>query len=288
MGFIGGCKTKCNHRKFSQWITVRIAFSTLFLICFMSGTDLRADGRTFCIKAASDKPLPNYTEEKVWGSGRIIWVQTDNILDETMIEGAEYDKDQFGSPAILVHLNQEGSDIILEYSRSHIGQMIAISVGGRTLSSPTIVDLLDDKTILIQGQFTKTNIHDWLSVLPKDNSGFFFTILFSVLIVISGFLSWKWREKTKIIFVKNGEVSGMTSTSDGWEKSGGAEFDIVTGVKSRFWRCPHCEVRLEKPNFDMCNSMLSRGVHIQGSATCPKCSETSSQSEVYGGKFDVI
>jgi hypothetical protein len=59
------------------------------------------------------------------------------------------------------------------------------------------------------------------------------------------------------------------------------------GQRSRYWRCPHCETRLEKPSFDMVERLLETGADFSGTATCPKCGGDSSQAEVYGGRFDV-
>jgi len=58
-------------------------------------------------------------------------------------------------------------------------------------------------------------------------------------------------------------------------------------MSSRFWRCPHCHAILQKPGQDMADNLLRVGGSLTGTATCPKCFGTSSQKDVYGGKFDV-
>ena len=63
-------------------------------------------------------------------------------------------QDQFGQWQISFELTGPGSDQFFEYTRTHIGQPMAIVLDGRVLSSPTINAAIRD-TGVISGQFTQ-------------------------------------------------------------------------------------------------------------------------------------
>ncbi len=56
---------------------------------------------------------------------------------------------------------------------------------------------------------------------------------------------------------------------------------------SDLWKCPKCAAVPRKGSANLFRENLARGAIFSGTATCGGCGAQFSQSDVYGGKYDV-
>ena len=92
----------------------------------------------------------NATPENIPFPGQVF----ETVMTGEVLRNAIATQDQFGQWVINFELTGTGSDQFYEYTRTHIGQPMAIVLDGRVLSAPTINAAIRD-TGTITGQFTQ-------------------------------------------------------------------------------------------------------------------------------------
>lgn len=92
----------------------------------------------------------NATPENIPFPGQIL----ETVMTGEVLRNAIATQDQFGQWVINFELTGTGSDQFYEYTRTHIGQPMAIVLDGRVLSAPTINAAIRDSGT-ITGQFTQ-------------------------------------------------------------------------------------------------------------------------------------
>ncbi len=93
----------------------------------------------------------NATPEIIPYPGRLF----ETVMTGDVLRNALATQDQFAQWVINFELTGPGSDQFYEYTRTHIGQPMAIVLDGRVLSAPTINAAIRDNGT-ISGAFTKT------------------------------------------------------------------------------------------------------------------------------------
>lgn len=77
-----------------------------------------------------------------------------NMLNGAFFKYAGTSSSEVGEPVVTINLDDQGKEIFCNITQAHIGQPMAIFVGGNLLTAPTIQSKICGGTAQINGGFT--------------------------------------------------------------------------------------------------------------------------------------
>ena len=96
--------------------------------------------------------------------GQVYYVGTEPIVTESDVVAAECKDDRFGRHTVVIDLSDDGAQRLLDFTKNHIGQHLAILVDGGLMSAP-MVNSAVSHTAVITGDFTRERAEEIAAAL---------------------------------------------------------------------------------------------------------------------------
>jgi preprotein translocase subunit SecD len=82
------------------------------------------------------------------------------VLTGTHLKNVGVTVSQSGQYEVSIEFDAEGTQIFKDFTSAHVGQILAISLDKRVISTPSINNAITDGKAVIQGNFTQTSAND--------------------------------------------------------------------------------------------------------------------------------
>ncbi|MCD6401787.1 MAG: protein translocase subunit SecD, partial [Anaerolineales bacterium] len=76
------------------------------------------------------------------------------VMTGAMLKNAYVTQDKLGKPIVAIELNDEGAKVFKDYTTNNVGQILAIILDKKVISTPRIQDVIPDGHAVITGDFT--------------------------------------------------------------------------------------------------------------------------------------
>lgn len=102
-------------------------------------------------RAASETPSEGMEPLTVFGTDRTVYVAKEPILVNADIATVERTYDREAKPAVAVHFTAAGSKKISDYTKSHLGTMMAIVIDGHLMLAVPISSEFSESALISGG-----------------------------------------------------------------------------------------------------------------------------------------
>jgi preprotein translocase subunit SecD len=143
------------HRALSFVILAAVAI--LFMGC-ESVPD--ADASMLEIRAASIDPMDGWTRSDAVIGGSRVWISPEITVDASMVVLAEPIKDGSGRNAVLVDLDDAGTEALRRLTTAWISRPVAVFIDGRIVTTPILQSELSRKFVVASAEITEEQAED--------------------------------------------------------------------------------------------------------------------------------
>jgi preprotein translocase subunit SecD len=137
---------------------VILAVATVFALGCESVPD--ADASILEIRAASIDPMDGWTESDAVIGGSRVWISPDITVDASMVLLAEPIKDGSGRNAVLVDLDDAGTEALRRLTTAWISRPVAVFIDGRIVTTPILQSELSRKFVVASAEITEEQAED--------------------------------------------------------------------------------------------------------------------------------
>jgi preprotein translocase subunit SecD len=119
-----------------------------------------ADASILEIRAASIDPMDGWTESDAVIGGSRVWISPDITVDASMVLLAEPIKDGSGRNAVLVDLDDAGTEALRRLTTAWISRPVAVFIDGRIVTTPILQSELSRKFVVASAEITEEQAED--------------------------------------------------------------------------------------------------------------------------------
>ncbi len=119
-----------------------------------------ADASILEIRAASVDPMDGWTKSDAVIGGSRVWISPDIAVDASMVLIAEPIKDQNGRNAVLIDLDDEGTEALRRLTTAWISRPLAVFIDGRVVTTPILQSTLSRKFVVASDEITEEQAED--------------------------------------------------------------------------------------------------------------------------------
>lgn len=137
-----------------------VALALVAILAAGCGSVPDADASILEIRAASIDPMDGWTESDAVIGGSRVWISPDIRVDASMVLIAEPIKDGSGRNAVLVDLDEEGTEALRRLTTSWISRPLAVFIDGRIVATPILQSPLSRKFVVASDEITEEQAED--------------------------------------------------------------------------------------------------------------------------------
>jgi preprotein translocase subunit SecD len=119
-----------------------------------------ADASILEIRAASIDPMDGWTRSDAVIGGSRVWISPDITVDASMVLLAEPIKDGSGRNAVLVDLDDAGTEALRRLTTAWISRPVAVFIDGRIVTTPILQSELSRKFVVASAEITEEQAED--------------------------------------------------------------------------------------------------------------------------------
>lgn len=111
-------------------------------------------------RLADKSPQNNAHEMKIKGTGEVVYLYTDSVLDQADIKSASVRQSVTGVYDLIIFFTINGSKKFSKITANNIGKRLGLVIDGELLSAPLIKGRISGEKIVITGKFTEKEAKD--------------------------------------------------------------------------------------------------------------------------------
>lgn len=111
-----------------------------------------------------------YDIEDIFVQDRETWIAAtdgENLLNGAYFKYAGTTTSEMGEPVVTINLDDKGKDVFCAITQAHVGEPMAIFVGGNLLTAPNIQTKICGGTAQINGGFTTASAKELADALNE-------------------------------------------------------------------------------------------------------------------------